>query len=185
MKISLNLADRIYINRRALLAGYAVVGTVMLLLLVMNSVFLLNSHRDLADMQERLTLLQDRSAALQGGTGDFSQVAYQQMLSDIEFANSILKKDAFRWTELLNHLETLVPEGVALRSILPDHKNRALNITAVARSLDEMTLLLDQFAQSETLRNVYLLRQEKAKITDLGGREREGVQFSLLVREAF
>lgn len=185
MKISLNLADRVYINRRALLAAYAVAGAVMFLLLVMNSVFLLNSRRDIADMQERLNQLQERSAALQGGAADFSPTAYQQLLSDIEFANSILKKDAFRWTELLNHLETLVPEGVALRSILPDHKNRALNITAVSRGLDEMTLLLDRFAQSESLRNVYLLRQEKAKITDLGGQEREGVQFSLLVREAF
>jgi type IV pilus assembly protein PilN len=185
MKISLNLADRIYVHRRGLHAAYAAIGVVLLVLTLINTFHVLNHRRETVQLQERLDQLQQRSAELQRETGDFNTAAYQRLVEEIAFANSILERDAFRWTDLLDRLELLVPEGVSLRSILPDHKNRALNITAVARGLDEMMLLLDRLAQSESLRNVYLLRQEAGKMSDPGGRERETIVFYLVVREAF
>ncbi|WP_305046723.1 PilN domain-containing protein [Geoalkalibacter sp.] len=185
MKISLNLANRTYVNRRAWNLGYAVAGLGLSALLVLHGVFLWQGRGQLGALEKTLEGLRQEAAARGEGAVEVSPAVYQQMLEDIAKANSILERDSFRWTQLLDRFEEVIPEGVSLRSILPDYKTRALNLTAVARGLEEMTTCLDQLMKSEHFRQTYLLRQEKTTVVDFAGREREAVLFSLVVREAF
>ncbi|KIH76449.1 type IV pilus assembly protein PilN [Geoalkalibacter ferrihydriticus] len=186
MKLNLNLADRVYINRRALHGAYVAIGALLLVLLVVNLLFFSRTRDEIVELEQRLSELRERAGARDDeGVIDISPAAQRQLLSDIAFANSILEKDSFRWTQLLDRLEGLVPDGVSIRSILPDHRTRSLNLTAVARGLDEMTAFLDRLLESDQLRDVYLLRQEQTTVTDFAGRERQALLFSLTLREAF
>ncbi|WP_305043671.1 PilN domain-containing protein [Geoalkalibacter sp.] len=185
MKIALNLANRVYLNRRAWTLGYGVAGLALLGLLVMNGVFFWQGRTQVAGLETTLAALRLDAAARGVGTVEVGPAAFQQLLREVALANSILESDSFRWTQLLDRFEDVIPEGVSLRSILPDYKTRALNLTAVARGLEEMTACLDQLMRSEHFRHTYLLRQEKTTVTDFAGREREAVLFSLVVREAF
>ncbi|UWZ81176.1 PilN domain-containing protein [Geoalkalibacter halelectricus] len=186
MKLNLNLADRIYVHRRALFAAYVAMATILLVMLVVSLVLFARARGEIADLEQRLGELRERVAVHDDSdVGDLSPAAQRQLLSDIAFANAILERDNFRWTQLLDRLEELVPEGVSIRSILPDHRTGSLNLTVVARGLSEMTAFLDQLMASEHLGGVYLLRQEKTTVTDFAGREREALQFSLTLGEAF
>ncbi len=186
MKISLNLASRTYVNRRALFAGYVAAGIALGLLLALNLTFFWHSRSEIRDLDRKLAAIKEQLGTLTAeGGAEFSPAAYKDLLQEIEFANAILEKDGFRWSALLNQLEGLVPEGVSVRGLRPDHKARALRITAVARGVDEMRAFLDRLMASENFSDLFLLSQEKTEVTDYSGRKREAVKFDLEIQEAF
>lgn len=156
MKYTLNLASGTYINRRHLYGLYTAVGIVFVVLLGFNLVSLLQSRARTAESEQRM-------AELRGPAGASGQVVnagdVQQLSRRIEFANTLLERDAFRWTALLDQLEEHLVDGVSIRGLKPDYKSGSLQISGVASSVGTLRRFLDRLAASPNFANVYLKQQ--------------------------
>jgi type IV pilus assembly protein PilN len=186
MKISLNLATRTYVNRRALYALYALLAVLLVFWLGFSLSVWQKERAEIAQLEERLQKVRGQLGDLgdEGGAPPDSS-DYQALLDDLAFADDLLHRDSFQWTELFLRLEQLLPDGASLRSLRPEHRERALSLTAVARENEQMNRFIDQLMASEELNQVLLLSQERTEVTDPAGQERPAVRFTLLIQEAF
>lgn len=189
MKLTLNLSSRPYVNRRMLYLVYALLGGALVLLLALNAAY---AHRLRAEAEQ----IRSHLAELKGGTGgspavaEITPEALRRQQESIAFANDILRRDSFRWTRLLDHLEEAAVEGVAIRGLQPDYKERSLRVRGAARGVDEMRRYLDQLIASRHFSEVYLLEQSREEAPDAkggapGGGKSRGISFSILLKGAF
>lgn len=185
MKLTLNLASRSYLNRRALYAFYLVASGLLLLLLAFGIGLHLRSQAQVRQIREHLAELgRETAGATQVEGSTFTAAAYEKLLAEIRFANEILVQDSFRWTVLLDRLEEVVPQNVAIGSIQPDYKGHSLNLTGLARGVEDLQQFLDELIASAYFSDVYLLQQSRLKAAGQG--EAAGViSFSIVVRGAF
>jgi len=183
MKLTLNLASRTFVNRRALFGIYTLLGSALGLLLVFNLVFFWRSQLHLRQVREHLTELEQVAGGATGEKGGgMTAASYEQMLERIHFANEVLAQDSFRWTALLSHLEEVVPKKVAVSGIQPDYKERSLRIAGLARGIEDLREFLDNLNDSPYFKEVYLLQQDRVK---RGASGLGGVSYSIVVKEAF
>lgn len=185
MKLALNLASRTYLNRRALYGFYAVFGGLLLILLVIGIGLLVSGQAQIKKIRANLSELGREAAAAEKTEGSsFTPVAYKELLQDISFANQVLAEDGFRWTRLLDRLEEVVPETVAISAIQPDYKEKSLKLNGLARNVEDLQKFLDNLIASEYFSDVYLLQQSRLKDTGSGNGV-GAVSFSIVVRGAF
>ncbi len=181
MKLTLNLATRSYLNRRALYFGYALVVAALTCLLMVNGFNSLQSVRQEEQIRQRLVELEAEQVRQAATTRKDLDAAQQNRLqADVAFANALLSSDAFRWTELLDRLEGVVPDGVRLRQLRPDYKEGALRIVGDAKTVKDLRGLLDQLILSPDFTDVYLLNQARQEGPD----GRQVVKYSILIRGA-
>lgn len=185
MKLTLNLASRTYLNRRALITFYWVLIAALLALLVFNLLFFYRSQVQAQQIKAHLEELDRDLAKGQGEAQTFNQQAYEGLLAEVDAANGIIAKDSFRWTDLLGQLEQLVPEGVALRSIQPEFKDRSLDLQGVAKDIPQLRTFLDHLVADERLGQASLLQQTRILLKIPDGGEQDVVAFSISVKGAF
>jgi len=186
VKIQLNLASRIYVNRRGLYAAYLAGTLVLVVLLLFSGFFLVRHWRQLDELDHRLAEVERRlGVEREDEAMGVNPAAYENLREKIAEANAILVRDSFRWTELFDRFEAVLPPGVSIRRIQPRPKDKQLDVSAVARGNEQMQDFLDRLIGSDSFQDVFLLRQEKIEIEDYAGRKREAVRFSLSLKEAF
>lgn len=186
MKLNLNLASRTYINRRALYAFYVVLISLLVVLLGLNLSYFIRSQAQARQLRQRMGELSRTLAKEHPETSiKFTQAEYDSLLKEIAFANAILRKNSFRWTELLNRLEKVVPDGVRIRGIQPNFKNDVLNLTGVARKVKDLQIFLNRLMHSPDFRQAYLMRQSRSTLKDNLGGKHEAVAFKIIVKKAF
>jgi len=182
VKLSLNLATRSYLNRRAIYFSLLGVAGFLLGLLALHGYDYFRSRNRIVQLEERLTELEAKTEKVRGTAPPKLDAQEQkQLTADIEFANQTLKKDSFRWTALLDHLEKLVPPGVAVRGIRPDFQTGAVNLTAAAVGVKELQSFLDNLIGSPDFHDVYLLQQARQEARTGGAL----LNFSVVVKGAF
>ncbi len=186
MKLSLNLASRSYINRRPLYAIYAIVLAVLIVLLVLNLSYYFRAQAQSRQLGARISQLNQTLAKEHSkSTLKVTKAQYDSLLKEIDFVNGILQKDSFRWTDLLNHLEKVVPDGVRIRGIQPNFKDNVLNLTGAARKVEDLQVFLDHLILSPDFRDAYLMQQSRTTFKDESGREREAVNFTIVLKGVF
>ncbi len=185
MKPTLNLASRTYLNRRAVYAFYGFISAVLVILLVMNLTFFFRSHAQSSQLKERMAELTSELASLRGTDADFSPAVQTRLREKISFANELIRKDSFHWIALLDRLEEVLPDGVRIREIQPDHKEASLKLSGLARSLKDLRHFLDRLMLSNGFSDVYLLQQARSENEDTLGRKESVISFSIVVKGAF
>lgn len=186
MKLTLNLASRTYVNRRALSLLYAVLIGILVLLLALNLSLFIRSQRHSARIRAHMAELDRELGQLRAEAGgDVAPEQLQELLVEISFANEILDKDSFRWTDLLNRLEELTFEGVTIRSLQPDYKQGSLKISGLAQDVGDLRRFMDRLFKSPYFKDVFLLQQGGAKVKDNLGRERQAIEFGIVLKGAF
>lgn len=182
MKLTLNLAGRGYLNRRALRFAYGLVALLLLLLLSALVYGYLRDYRQVGQFEQWLAELETRGGIESAPTRPpLSTAERERLLSDVDFANSILRMDGFRWTHLLDRLEGVLPETVGIQAIRPDYAKGSFSLTGQARDLDALRRLLDNLSASPEFSDVYLLQQSRRE-NPTGG---SLLGFSLEVKGAF
>lgn len=182
MKLTLNLAGRTYLNRRALRFAYGVVAVFLLLLLGAQGYGYLRDYRQLGQVERWLAELEARGGIEGEPTRPpLSTAERERLLSDVDFANGILRMDGFRWTRLLDRLEGVLPETVGIQAIRPDYAKGSFSLTGQARDLEALRQFLDNLSASPDFSDVYL-RQQARRETPAGG---SLIGFSLEVKGAF
>jgi len=162
MKLTLNLASRRYLNRRALYGFYTAIIVALVLVLGLNLSLYLRGRSQTRRLEVRLAELERQLNGQQGSVvKGFSPQAYTDLVEEIGFANDILIKDSFRWTRLLDWLEEVTPKRVLISSIQPAFKDRTLKIVGQTRSVDDLRTFIDNLIESPHFRDVYLYNQAR------------------------
>jgi len=184
MKPTLNLASRTYLNRQLLYATYGLVALVLAVSLAGSGYYMWTCRQEAAGIRAESTQIKRQLAELGPDSSEkVSPEALQKQQKSIAFANTILRKDAFRWTDLLDKLEGVLPEGVALRSIQPEYRDGSLRINGLARNLDKLQVFLDNLLVSPAFGSAFLLHQERLDPQERLGRD--ALNFSILLKGAF
>ena len=150
MRLTINLATRRYLNLRRLNAWLIVGGLIALALLVFEV-------RECAYTQ-----------------GDLQRIRAAQA-ARFAFANALIRRKTVNWLRLLDCLEEVVPNGVALSQIEPDQRDQLLKVSGVARGFDNLRALLENMEQSRNFSEVYLLSQSETKV----GLTQKGITFAV------
>ena len=123
MKLTINLATRRYVNMRRLNAGL-ILGFLVLATLLVFKV------REVARNQAELGRLRNLSASAGNPTGvKVSEEQLKALSARAGFANKLIQQKSMNWLSLLDRLEEVVPEGVALSDIAPDQREPQAPLT--------------------------------------------------------
>lgn len=182
MEFRLNLASRVFLDRRAVRRWLLLAVSLLALLLAVNLLYGYRNVQQLRQVDSRIAELEARLARQRGLlVKNFSKERYAEVMADVAAANRIIAADQFRWTALLGRFEELLPDDVAILTLTPDYREHSLKIAAVARDETELSAFLDALLASPDLSQVYLLDQNAEERPDGS----YGVRFSLVIREAF
>ena len=182
MEFRLNLASRVYLDRRSVRRWVLMIGGLLGLLLAVNLLYGYRNLQQLHLVEGQLVELDSKLAAQRGRVpSTYSPERLAQVMGQVAAANQIIDADQFRWTTLLGRFEELLPEEVGIRSLEPDYQDRSLQVRAVASDMTAMTELLDALLASADMNQVYLLNQAQA----VQANGETIVQFSVVIREAF
>jgi type IV pilus assembly protein PilN len=163
MEFKINLATRVYLNTRllALCVGAAVV--ILLSLLTVNCITVARNIAETKTLNSQLTVMDEKFSNAGKGV---SEQQYRDLLVRINFANGIIEKKAYNWQLLLDKLELVVPDGVAVSTIMPDAKTGVLKLTGVARAFGNLRTFMERLEESEFFTDVYLVSHGETKLTD-------------------
>lgn len=175
MRISVNLATRYYYDNAKINIAMAVAGALLLLVLVILIGVAAANFGEINRLKKEQAELDARQKK-SGGT--VSEKDYKALLPRIGEANAIIGKKAVNWLELLNRLEEVVPDGVAITSIDPDQKAQELKIGGAARNFASLRLLLENMERSPDFPDALLLNQKELKVRD----KQQGISFEISSR---
>ncbi|NCO53172.1 MAG: PilN domain-containing protein [Deltaproteobacteria bacterium] len=186
MKLNVNLASRRYVNHRLVTYGFLSAAAVLALLALWCGQTLLAHRQQLIVYQQQT---QDVSAQLNRLRGEprkplsvAERVALEETFTQ---AGHLLKRDAFRWTALLDQMEELVPTGVSLAGFRPDYAKNRLAMTGRARGLKEMRVFLDRLLKDQGFERVFLQSHSRIMVKDYADQERQAIAFALEVDGVF
>jgi type IV pilus assembly protein PilN len=174
MRLTTNLATRRYINLRQLDAGLV---TCFVLLGVL-ALFKVGEFTGNASELSRLKALSQQSGG-RPGAPRVSDAQLKAQEARILFANGVIERKSVNWLNLLDHLEEVVPSGVALTVLEPD-RSHGLRVTGAARSFANLRELMENMEHSKNFSEVYLLNQSDAKV----GLTQQGLNFTLSCKVA-
>ncbi len=163
MIFKINLATRVYINTRLL--KLCTIAAVVLLasLLFVNVSTIASRTVEMKNLAKQIAVMDEKLKTINKGV---SAKEYNALLSRINFANALIEKKTYNWLALLDNLEIVVPDGVAISSIEPDPRGQALKLAGVARSFKNLRVFLEHLEDSKFFTDVYLASQGDAKLTD-------------------
>ncbi len=186
MKLTLNLASRRYVNRRALNHGFIAAAALLVLFCLWSLVGLIEQHELLKQNRQQVAEIEQQLRVLRGGpVKPLSEEERSRIEAQFLIAQRLLEQDAFRWTKLLDRMEALLPAGVSINSFRPDFGKDSLALDGQARSLKEMRQFLDRLLKKGGFQQVYLNSHSRTKVRDYADNEREAVTFSVQLQGVF
>ncbi|MDX2478716.1 MAG: PilN domain-containing protein [Desulfuromusa sp.] len=182
MRLLINLASYRHLNQRAIKLTMASIIVLLLLILIIEGNTYLKNHQLAQQYQTHLDSLQEQLRGKQPKRLSAEELDEQQQA--YRRAETLLQRDNFRWTALFDRIESLLPDGVSLRSFNPDYSKNSLLITGAARNLQNLQQLLDNI-QAEQIHQVYLKNQGEVEVDDGRGGKRSALSFSISVEGVF
>lgn len=118
-----NLSTRPFYNERAIHASLMLAGIIVLLLTIFNVTQIATLTRRQNDLGARADSAERQAQEFRANATKIRRGIDQKQLQTIagaaREANDIIDHRLFSWTNLLNHLETTLPEDVRITSIRP------------------------------------------------------------------
>lgn len=172
MQFTINLVSKTYLDSRIVNRWCALI--IVLLLIALSW----NVYRTAWSAGEHRRLLTDISV-LEGKfsqkAGDVSEKDFKQMTTTISYYNALIRKKSINWVGLLDQLEQVTPEGIALSVVQPDAKDKVLRIEGRAKNFKLVQSYLEKLEDSKYFTAVALLSHADIK----SGERSNGVQFSI------
>lgn len=165
MKYSLNLASGTYVNQRHLYVIFLLFGLFLFGLLFVNGLSLFRESNRIVQLDLRLEELRGRDRG-KNQEGEINSAALAQLAQRINAANEILVRDDYRWTELLDQLESHLAAGISISGLQPDYKSGVLKLNGVAGSVADLKTFIDNLSRSEVFSDVFLRQQRTEKTND-------------------
>jgi type IV pilus assembly protein PilN len=177
MRFTINLATKTYINQKKLTLVLSACIIVLSFFLFVNLKIFTFNHAEIS----RLSNIEASLAAKQGTRGrTVPEKDYVKLLSSIKLANGIIERKAYSWIDLLDRLESVVPEGVSLTAVEPGVKEKTLNLSGAALHFKNLRLFMENLEASKFFYDVYLLKQDELKTAE----NQKGIAFTITCRFA-
>jgi type IV pilus assembly protein PilN len=185
MKVTLNLASRRYVNRRALNHLGILLILLLLVLLTFQVRGYLYSQGQVQNYEKNLAEMEQEYQQLRGKTTqNLSSEQLDRQKVEIQQAEALLRRDAFRWTVLFDRLERLLPAGVSISSFTPDYKAKSLELSGRARNLAELQQLLNNL-HNDSFAQVFLKNQTQTTVDNGHGGEVPALGFNVMLEGIF
>lgn len=173
MLFRINLSTQPVFDRRSINLLCGVVLLFLVVLLAINGRNLVVTDAALTRIQQQLQR-SEKTSALSGPTDK----DLQGLKSRIDFANKLIRQKSRDPLVLLNHLELVTPDGVALTSLQPAEKDGLLKLEGSARNFSLIQTYLKKLYASGIFREPLLLSQTPNAASG------QGVSFSISCKVA-
>ena len=161
-----NLSTRPFYNERAVFLALGAVALVVAALTVFNVVRLVGLTREdrtlggrIAATEQQVLRLREQARRAQSGI-DRKQL--EAVVEAAREANGLIDARTFSWTELLNRLETTLPQDVRIASIKPlaaEDDRLDLQIVVLARRAEDVDAFEGALEKEAGFRNVVSLTE--------------------------
>ena len=172
MQLNINLATRHYINTRQLNLAFSLIIALLLLWICINVKDIAYNSGEMKRLTADTGALDAKFKTLNKGV---SENEYNKLLARISFANSVIERKSVSWLTLLDRLESVVPDGIAISTLEPDPKKETLKLAGVARNFSNVRQFMENLEGSHFFTNVFLVSQAEVKV----GQSQKGISFSI------
>lgn len=169
MQLKINLATRTYVDTGKANGALAIACFFLFLGLFFSIKAIATNAGEMKLVQQNVATLEQKEK------GKVGEKEYQALLARIGAANTIIARKSYNWLQLLDRLETVVPDGVAMTSIQPDPKGRELKLAGVARNFADMRRFMENLEETQFFTDVYLLSNSESKV----GASQKGMSFTI------
>jgi len=177
MRFTINIATRTHIDLKLVnRAGYAVLALLLVLLAW-------NVSRTFWSVGELRRLQADNSSyekRLNSRPNGVSEKDFTRLLADIKFYNGIIARKSYNWMGLLEQLEEVTPDGLAMSMLAPDRKKGEVKLEGHARSFAQVRSYLEKLEDSKTFTSILLLSHSEVTANE----KSKGVNFSISCKAA-
>ncbi|QEM67892.1 PilN domain-containing protein [Geobacter sp. FeAm09] len=177
MRFTINLATRTYVDQRLISQVCYTALALLALVLTWNVVIAFSNFGELQRLRVDIATYEGR---LNSRPKDIPERDYTRLLADITFFNGVIERKAFNWLGLLDQVEEVTPEGIAVSSLAPDMKTGEVKIEGLAHSFANVRAFMEKFDESRAFTRALLLSHRDVAMGD----KTRGVQFSLSCRMA-
>jgi len=160
--LHLNLASRPYRNERPFIAVVVVSSLLIAFLTLMNFDSWYRYRKNTEKTRADIATLEKKAAAERTRTDAVNQkirgVDVKLLARQTQFANAQLAQRAFSWSELLDHLERVLPDYVRIETITPSFAPNGLvhlTLQCVARDGDGLVNTLNRLNRNEHFSNPF------------------------------
>ncbi len=168
MDFKLNLATRTYVDTAKVNGSVACICFLLFLGLFFNIKAVATNAGALKSAEQEMAIME------QSGRGRVGEKEYQALLTRIGAANAIIARKSYNWLLLLDRLEIVVPDGIAMTSIQPD-TGGGVRLTGVGKSFAALRHLVERLEETNYFSDVYLLSNTESKV----GTSQKGMSFSI------
>ncbi len=178
MDLRINLSTRYFFDTRKLNLALTAVIAILAFIMFFNVKGLATDAGHAKRLEGEMAKFQARFATSAKG---ISEEQYQGMLKKISAANAILAKRGLNWLLLLDRLEAVVPDGVALSTIEPKLTDGTLTLSGNAKGFSNLRAFVENLEGQPGVSDVFLLSQTEIRQGD----EQRGIGFTVTCKVVF
>ena len=87
----------------------------------------------------------------------------QALPQHVAFAEELMTHQKFSWTQLLNDLETAVPERISMESVTLDFRNSTIALSGAALTLKDLSALVDGLERHPAFQHIIVSNHKVQK----------------------
>jgi hypothetical protein len=140
-----NLSTKPFYNERGIHAGLALAGVIVLVLTVFNLMQIVVLSRKQLNLNSLAATAETRARELRAHAGSVRRGINPNELDAVSSAareaNGLIGQRLFSWTDLLNRLETTLPDDVritSMRPVIDKDGNIVIAMTVVGRRVEDV-----------------------------------------------
>jgi type IV pilus assembly protein PilN len=175
MRFTLNLATRTYLDYRLVNRICAVAMLTLLALLAWNVSRVAWNVGELRRLKSEIAAYELRLNSRPSGV---SEKEYTRMLASIRFYNDIIDRKVYNWLGLLERVENVTPDGIALVSLTPGKNLGELKIEGRAKGFGNVRTYVEKLNDSKEFTDISLLSHHEMA----AGEKTKGVLFTISCR---
>ena len=179
MRLTINLATKTYLNMRQLNLFIAGAFAILLILLLVNIENIANDFKELGQLHDRIADLEGKTRKVAGSA--VPEKEYEDLLAKIKFANGVIEQKSFDWLTLLDRLEEVVPDGIAITAIEPAPREGDLKLVGIANGFANIRKLMENLESSKFFTEVYLVSQTDMQVSQT----EKGTAFQIICKVGY
>jgi hypothetical protein len=153
--IRTNLSTRPFYNEQAVHLWLGILGAIVIAASIFNVTRIIRDSRSGTQLGTQASQDEARARDLRASaqrlraTVDPKEIELAS--TDARQANELIDRRTFSWTELLNLLETTMPDDVRIASVRPevdDKRGIVLRISLIAKTVEDIDLLMERLDHS-------------------------------------
>jgi len=177
--IRINIASSDYVDKKIIFFMSAVAAAIVILSVVNTNLFLTNKGR-ISEYTIKSSSIEKKMLEHKSNE-EISTEESERIRHRAIFANQIIVKDVAPWSRFFERMETKVPSGIVIDSIIPSSDYQSLTIEGKARSEQKISFFMKRLKELDFLNNSILT--EFSIETGANGKfKKEGADISFRIK---